>query len=897
MADEVKLISIERLSDYNNNLMHDANILKRSTLYSVDNIVNKGLVYLKCTQSGTTSSTTLSFTGVQVGDILTDGTARWEVLSINGIPEGGGGTGAGLEDWESNHDYAVGDIYVYEGQIYKTLVKFASGATEDERIEINDIVPSVWEENTSYTAGDIIEHTDVTTLKKVYYDVTANFTSEATFEVTAEMDELQITEEYVPNPLTQAQVQNLINNFTPSGGGGGGSGTGLEDWQQNTPYAVNDLIVYNGTIYKVNTAFISGSTFDDTNLDEYVAKEMVGATSILGGARGLVPQPQAGDEEKFLRGDRTWSTVPGGGVKLADVSDVEAEAGVRQVVLKWTDPQDVIIQGALLAQWEGTKVVRKEGAVPTNKDDGTLVIDSRARNQYETIGYVDTNVVNGTIYYYRWFPYTDMKSYTNGTYQQATPNLLNPNLSIDRNLISIHSGATGQITVTSDSQGIITASSSDASIATAVYINGVVIITYVGLGTTTVVVSQNADGDYASDSRTITVNCVQALRYGYKIDKNESDPYARVTYLYDAVNMNPAYMDFNNGVFNYGSWQNVWFISDNKPCMLKSDGTVDYYLDPNDYDYKEDGITLSDVSNINYDGNAMAQFPLCWVYRYEDNDYCYEIVSNVQYDSNYKAYAHTRADGSIADYFYWGLFGGSDISSKIRSLAGQPLSSGLTIQQAYTASGANGNGWFIHTWSQRTLLNTLLVLIGKSTNTQEIFGVGNAHNNNITLTTGTLKTLGQFFGYSDNTHQVKAFHIEKLWGDQWDRTAGMLSRGNRIYVKMTPENGGYLIDSIDGYIDTNIDMQTGRVTYITTMNCNEYGMIPISGAGSGSTYYSDIYLIDPNWLSSSCYLMCGDSSINDDPIQGAGCFAIALHLSPTYTGWDIGYCLSCEQPN
>ena len=36
----------------------------------------------------------------------------------------------------------------------------------------------------------------------------------------------------------------------------------------------------------------------------------VGATSAAPGSRGLVPEPQAGDDAKFLSGDGTWQTVP-----------------------------------------------------------------------------------------------------------------------------------------------------------------------------------------------------------------------------------------------------------------------------------------------------------------------------------------------------------------------------------------------------------------------------------------------------------------------------------------------------------------------------------------------------------------------------------------------------------
>lgn len=37
----------------------------------------------------------------------------------------------------------------------------------------------------------------------------------------------------------------------------------------------------------------------------------VGATSAIPGSKGLVPQPQAGDDTKFLSGDGTWKTAGG----------------------------------------------------------------------------------------------------------------------------------------------------------------------------------------------------------------------------------------------------------------------------------------------------------------------------------------------------------------------------------------------------------------------------------------------------------------------------------------------------------------------------------------------------------------------------------------------------------
>ncbi|MCM1217871.1 MAG: hypothetical protein NC548_25565 [Lachnospiraceae bacterium] len=87
--------------------------------------------------------------------------------------------------------------------------------------------------------------------------------------------------------------------------------------------------------------------------------------------------------------------------------------------------------------------------------------------------------------------------------------------------------------------------------------------------------------------------------------------------------------------FDYGGWKDVWFIKDNYPCMLKSNGKEDYRLDPNDYSKKAlfgasattvSGATVPDFCNPAYDGNAMSAIPLCWVQRYEDSQYEYFVV-------------------------------------------------------------------------------------------------------------------------------------------------------------------------------------------------------------------------------------------------------------------------------
>lgn len=76
-----KAIGIDRLTDYDKNLKEVASIWQKNKSYSVDEILQYKGKYLKCTTAGTSGTATLDFTGVEVGDTITDGTVVWEVFS------------------------------------------------------------------------------------------------------------------------------------------------------------------------------------------------------------------------------------------------------------------------------------------------------------------------------------------------------------------------------------------------------------------------------------------------------------------------------------------------------------------------------------------------------------------------------------------------------------------------------------------------------------------------------------------------------------------------------------------------------------------------------------------------------------------------------------------------
>lgn len=69
---------------------------------------------------------------------------------------------------------------------------------------------------------------------------------------------------------------------------------------------------------------------------------MTGATVDLAGTAGLVPAPNAGDQNKFLRGDGTWAEVVGGNVDLTDYAKIEVTDALNaRITTLENDQEDV----------------------------------------------------------------------------------------------------------------------------------------------------------------------------------------------------------------------------------------------------------------------------------------------------------------------------------------------------------------------------------------------------------------------------------------------------------------------------------------------------------------------------------------------------------------------------
>lgn len=406
----------------------------------------------------------------------------------------------------------------------------------------------------------------------------------------------------------------------------------------------------------------------------------------------------------------------------------------------------------------------------------------------------------------------------------------------------------------------------------------------------------------ASALNETNILCKDYYLYGFKKDKNEPDPASRIIYLSDCDNamFTPVHMNYSTNMFDYGDWEDAWFIKKLKPCMLKYDGTVAYELDKNDYTKKIDG-TNSDIENLNFDGNAMVGFPTIWVKHENTEEYEYVYICTKQLDSNYHAYAHTDINGNIIEYFYFPIFEGSIQNNILRSMSGLAPTTNLTVSAEINAALNNNLSgekiWYTNILSDRQIINDLLVLIGKSTDSQQVYGNGNytgGTDESSLIKSGTMNQKGLFFGYNTNNDNVKVFGIESYYGNAWDRIGGFIYQANTIKVKLTygTEDGsstiGYNTNGT-GYIEIADSAMSGTSgNYISKGYVNDYGFFPKELLGSSSTFECD----GCNFSTAGTnYILIGGGAATG---ATTGIFRLSMHKKISDAHWSYGASPSCK---
>ena len=312
------------------------------------------------------------------------------------------------------------------------------------------------------------------------YKISGTATKATTFSITS-------TDRKLSNILIADKTYRLVGNSKKSN-----IKLMLMQWDSEWNYiddSANDLgegtnVKINPNTYYVrcNIAVESGVPCDNlvlkpmltTNLDA-TYDDFVPYTGDTGSLNGDVAQLQDSKADKtevpklvkvdnktvFLSEDGVLSAKGGGSsIKPKPVSDVSIVSAKSKVTIKWTDPTDIVVDGAVLSQWQKTVLMYKQGTVPpTSLNDGTIAVEETKRNQYQSTGYTVTGLTDGNDYSFSLFAIS-----TDGTSSDkvSVSAKLYATLKVTTEEASLYGKA---VTVTSGSQKVTSTFSNSGSVS------------------------------------------------------------------------------------------------------------------------------------------------------------------------------------------------------------------------------------------------------------------------------------------------------------------------------------------------------------------------------------------------------------------------------------------------
>ena len=594
-----------------------------------------------------------------------------------------------------------------------------------------------------------------------------------------------------------------------------------------------------------------------------------------------------------------------GGIEPSNMQNFTAVIEGEHVKITAQLPADTVINGQTLCTVEGAVIRRKTTDYPKDEFDGEEVSVIKTSTTF-----VDSETSATGTYYYAAFPFTTQGVYNRNKANRVVVNEPEPMEEFSAKSVYISSSDTVKVEITAKlPDGVAGAvirksttgyptSETDGDALTTITTDTVYTDTNVTVGTTYYYSAfpYTSTGAYnrSEANRTSVTPKKRDYLFGYDLVKSTSSPSGRVSYPDDVDNagFTPAKMNFG-GSFSYGDWN---FAPGEKfmprPCMLTYAGVVDHYLNPNDYTQKAEG-GASKVADTSFGGNAMMEWPKIYTKRWEEGGVYHFRCSDTPQDESWECWSNYDRLNNQIDHFYTPIYFGSNVSSKLRSISGQAnmVSQNATTEINYAK--ANGNDWYTEVLADRLLIQDLLVMMGKSTDGQTVYGKGRCDTNSA-VNTGTMNSRGMFWGSNNGTDGVKVFGMEHFWGNLWRRTAGWMNVNGTQKVKLTrgTKDGSTASDyNTDGNGYKTVSGATPSGTsggYISSMKTEGFGRIPVTASGSSSTFEADGL-----WYNNSdtMYAIVGgdwDSGLRCGP------FYATLSTTPSLSDSYRGAALSCK---
>lgn len=300
-----------------------------------------------------------------------------------------------------------------------------------------------------------------------------------------------------------------------------------------------------------------------------------------------------------------------------------------------------------------------------------------------------------------------------------------------------------------------------------------------------------------------------------------------------------------------------------KRCLFKTDGTVNYFLHPQNSNYKLDGTTAV-LSGA--DGNVMVQIPKYYV-KYSDNGIIKSAEISLTSDVGFVVHPAFIKAGVEVPYRYYRAYTGVTQSSVLRSLSGTAVTRTQTIATFRTQARANGSGWEMVDWNLLNAVQTLGLVEFADFQWTRYIGTGNDTGTDYGMTTGQSNGVGNASSPSTNNNTWMSYRgIENFYADTWEFIDGININNYVPYVNSNHTT--FASDVFTGdYISTSVTMPVASSSYIRNITFDTTGFIPTSVTGGSST----TYIGDGLWTATGARIALFGGSANYGAIDGPFC--------------------------
>lgn len=276
-------------------------------------------------------------------------------------------------------------------------------------------------------------------------------------------------------------------------------------------------------------------------------------------------------------------------------------------------------------------------------------------------------------------------------------------------------------------------------------------------------------------------------------------------------------------------------------CVLNADGTVNYYLNPNNSNFKEDG-TPSVLTGA--DGNVMVEIPKHYI-KVETVDnidsFSVSLTPEVGYvlDPAFLKWNGTKM--VEVPYRYFRAYEGFVSGGKLLSVSGVTPTKSQTIATFRTQAMANGAGWHLTDWNLLNTIKRLCYIEFCDFIVTKYLGEGNHTGSDYGITTGQSNALGNISSNSTHNDNYMSYRgIENLYADIWEFVDGVNVNNYQFYV-----NGNYTTFQSDVFAGSYVakgPLVAAGASNSLIKRCavsSDGGFIPTVVGGSTTTFYGD----------------------------------------------------------